>query len=44
MTPLAWVFLGASLVFVWGLTLWCYVRVLRGGKEPPDPVKDFHSA
>jgi hypothetical protein len=44
MSALAWLFLGVSLALVWGLTLWCYVRVLRAGKEPPDPVKDFHSA
>lgn len=31
MTTGGWIFLGASLAFVWGLTIWCYVRVLTGG-------------
>jgi len=44
MTALAWLFLGVSLAFVWSLTLWCYVRVLSGGEDPPDPVKHMHSA
>lgn len=44
MTPLGWIFLGTSLVFVWGLTLWCFKKVLSIPEEPPDPVKDFHSA
>jgi hypothetical protein len=44
MTPLGWLFLIVSLVFVWGLTLWCFARVLSVGEDPPDPVKDFHNA
>lgn len=28
MTPLGWVFLLVSLTFVWGLTIWCFYRVL----------------
>jgi hypothetical protein len=44
MTPRAWLFLGVSLTMVWSLTLWCYARILRAGKEPPDPVKHMHSA
>lgn len=28
MTPLGWVFLLTSLAFVWGLTIWCFYRVL----------------
>lgn len=39
-----WIFLAASLGFVWGLTLWCFYRVLSVREEPPDPVKHFHSA
>jgi hypothetical protein len=44
MTPLGWLFLTVSLAFVWILTLWCFFRVLSIREEPPDPVKDFHSA
>jgi hypothetical protein len=44
MTPLGWVFLIGSLVFVWGLTMWCFKKVLSYQEPPPDPVKDFHSA
>lgn len=39
-----WIFMLASLVFVWGLTLICFKRVLRGPPDVPDPVKDFHNA
>jgi len=28
MTPLGWIFLLASLSFVWGLAAWCFYRVL----------------
>jgi hypothetical protein len=44
MTALGWIFLVASLAFVWGLSLWCYYKVLSFREEPPKPVKDFHSA
>jgi hypothetical protein len=44
MTPLGWLFLIVSLAFVWGLTLWCFWKVLSFREEPPRPVKDFHSA
>ena len=47
MTVLGWTFLVASLTFVWGLTLWCFYRVLTlppPEQEVPEPVKDFHSA
>jgi hypothetical protein len=44
MTALGWVFLAMSLAFVWGLSLWCYYKVLSFREEPPRPVKDFHSA
>jgi hypothetical protein len=47
MTVLGWMFLIASLAFVWGLTLWCFYRVLTlppPEREIPEPVKEFHSA
>ena len=28
MTPLGWIFLLASTAFVWGLTGWCYYKVM----------------
>lgn len=28
MTTLGWIFLLGSTVFVWGLTIWCFYRVL----------------
>ena len=47
MTVLGWMLMSLSLALVWGLTLWCYYRVLTlppADKEIPAPVKDFHSA
>ena len=44
MTFLGWLFLIGSLAFVWILTFWCFYRVLSVKEDPPDPVKDFHSA
>jgi hypothetical protein len=44
MTFFGWVFLVTSLTFVWGLTIWCFRRVLSFPEEPPEPVKEFHSA
>lgn len=44
MTVLGWIFLLTSLTFVWGLTLWCFAKVLSVRKDPPEPVKRFHSA
>jgi hypothetical protein len=44
MTPLGWVFLLASLTFVVSLTGWCFYKVLSVHEDPPDPVKEFHSA
>jgi hypothetical protein len=41
MTPLGWIFLIASLVFVWGLTGWCFYKVLTVREEisePPDSL------
>lgn len=28
MTPLGWIFMLASNFFVWGLTIWCFRKVL----------------
>lgn len=44
MTPAGWIFLIASLAFVWSLALWCFYRVLSIKEEPPDSVRHFHSA
>lgn len=35
MTTLGWIFLTVSLTFVWGLTGWCFYKVLtaRDGKK-----------
>jgi hypothetical protein len=44
MTAMGWIFMLSSLAFVWGLTLWCFARVLSAPAEAPEPVKDFHSA
>ena len=39
MTPLGWIFLLVSITFVWGLTGWCFYRVLsfhdEGFVQPP---------
>lgn len=46
MSVLGWIFLVASLAFVWGLTAWCFYKVLTLPTEHPvaEPVKDFRSA
>lgn len=45
MTILGWIFMAVSLAFVWGLTIWCFKRVLSFPEEPPaEAVKEFHSA
>ena len=39
MTTLGWVFLIVSTAFVWGLTAWCFYKVLTVPHEiakPPD--------
>jgi hypothetical protein len=41
MTLLGWLFLIASLAFVWGLTGWCFYRVVTAPGEietPPDTL------
>jgi len=44
MTFMGWVFLGISLSFVWGLTVWCFYRVVTAPEPPPEEVQDFRSA
>ena len=40
MTLGGWTFLLVSQAFVWGLTLWCFNKVLRGSniEVPPDSL------
>jgi hypothetical protein len=33
MQPLGWVFMILSLAFVWGLTGWCYFKILTAPAE-----------
>lgn len=33
MNALGWTFMTVSLVFVWSLTIWCYIKVM----ESPPP-------
>jgi hypothetical protein len=40
MTVLGWVFLTASLAFVWGLTLWCFYRVFTLPPEEGQEVEE----
>jgi len=46
MTTLGWIFLATSLSFVWGLTGWCFYKVLTLPPVPPaaKPGKDGPSA
>lgn len=37
MTIGGWIFLLSSLAFVWGLTIWCFKKVLGGAKIEPPP-------
>ena len=36
MRATGWIFMLGSLAFVWGLALWCYTRVFRGGGASRD--------
>lgn len=38
------VFMSLSLLFVWGLTFWCFKRVLTAPEEPAKEFEEFHSA
>jgi hypothetical protein len=44
MTLGGWLFMVVSVAFVWGLTFWCFRRVLSAPAEPAKQVKEFHSA
>jgi hypothetical protein len=44
MTILGWIFLGTSITFVWGLTIWCFKKVLSYEEPPAEEVQHFHSA
>jgi hypothetical protein len=47
MKPMGWVFLLASLSFVWGLVIYCFYRVLTLPPEEeaaPEEVQQFRSA
>lgn len=37
MTTGGWIWMIASLVFVWGLTFWCYYEVLKSPQEEKAP-------
>lgn len=41
MTPLGWVFMIVSNIFVWGLVVWCFYKVMTVPHEiekPPDTL------
>jgi hypothetical protein len=44
MTLLGWIFMLGSAAFVWGLTGWCFYKVLTAPVEPTEAQKEFHSA
>ncbi|HEX6881953.1 MAG TPA: hypothetical protein VF530_01155 [Planctomycetota bacterium] len=44
MTAAGWIFMLCSLAFVWGLTLWCYRKILTAPEPPAEEVEHFHSA
>ena len=44
MTVLGWIFLVASTAFVWGLTGWCFYKVLSFEDPPAEEVQQFRSA
>jgi len=44
LTAAGWLFMLASMAFVWGLAFLCFKKVLAGPQVIPDPVKDFHNA
>jgi len=44
MTPLGWIFLVTSITFVWGLTGWCFYRVLTAPEPPDEEFEHFRSA
>ena len=48
MTAAGWTFLVVSLSFVWGLAIWCFIRVLTAPPETEQEIAEelehFHSA
>jgi hypothetical protein len=48
MTTLGWIFLLSSTAFVWGLTGWCFWKVLTAPPEVEQEIAEdlehFHSA
>ena len=48
MTVLGWLFLATSTLFVWGLTAWCFYRVLTAPADVEHDIAEelekFHSA
>jgi hypothetical protein len=44
MTFLGWVFMLGSAAFVWGLTGYCFYRVLTAPEPPPEEAQHFRSA
>jgi hypothetical protein len=48
MSVLGWLTLILSLSFVWGLTIWCYYKVLSAPPEVEEEIAEdlekFHSA
>ncbi len=48
MTPLGWIFLVVSLTLVWGLSFYCYFRVLTAPmpveEEIAEELEHFHNA
>jgi hypothetical protein len=44
MTALGWVFMLGSAAFVWGLTAFCYYRVLTAPAPPAEEPQHFRSA
>jgi hypothetical protein len=44
MTPGGWITLILSLAFVWGLTIWCFYKVLTAPEPPDEEFEHFRSA
>jgi hypothetical protein len=38
MTTAGWIWMIASLAFVWGLSAWCYIRVLSSPQDEKVPI------
>jgi hypothetical protein len=44
MNAYGWIFLILSTIFVWGLVITCYWKLLTAPKPPPHEFEEFHSA